>query len=165
VTVAFRSSPSYAPGEVLESSYVFAQFKHLNWFVCVFSFCSHFFNLNCRPTRYAYCRKYVRKTNRGTWEDADTQKAITERFGLNVALQDANQAKKHQSSYNYCRLSPITTAQVTTRKRKAQVDPVQTMKKWRDENAVPTVDKAHFQAIFASTLVVMSYDIFAIFVV
>jgi len=43
-------------------------------FVCVYS---HFFNLNYRPTRYAYCIKYIRKTNREAWEVADMQKAIT----------------------------------------------------------------------------------------
>ena len=63
------------------------------------------------------------------------------------------------------RLSPIPAAQVTTRNRKAQVDSVQTVSKWCNENSVPTVDKTRFQAVFTSKLVVMSYAVLAIFVV
>jgi len=61
------------------------------------------FTFNYRPTQYAYCRKYIRKTNRGACEVADMQKAITDvkakRFGLIVSFHDANQAKKYQSLY------------------------------------------------------------------
>ena len=109
-------------------------------FVC---FSSHFFNLN-RPTRYAYCRKYIRKINRGAWEVADMQRAITDvkakRFDLNVALHDANQAKKHQSLYTLV----VTYSNGTSDNQEKK-------------STSGFSANCNFQAIFASKLVVMSY--------
>jgi len=115
--------------------FVGLQFQHLNWFY-FFRLCIHFFNLNYRPTRCAYCRKYIYERpieGHGKIQTCKEQLLVLKQNDLVQMSLCRMPTKQRNIKASINSLSPIPTAQVTIWKRKAQVDSVQTVQKLSHE--------------------------------
>ena len=143
-----------------------AQLKHLNWF-CLFVFAVIFSTLiiglhNMPTVENIYKRPIVghgscRQAKSNFWCWSKT-------ISCECRFAGCQPSKKTSKLVLLdCHLFQRHTWQLV--KEKHKWIQCKLCKQWCHEIAVPTVDRAHFQAIFSSKLFVMSHAIFTIFVV